>query len=95
MELTKELLLQIAANSRLKLSEEEVSEFLPQLKEVMEVFSKLEEVNTDHVEPAFHPITVRNVFREDKVEDCFSEEEVFDSAVKNKEEGYFKGPKAV
>ena len=89
MEFTKELLLQIAANSRLTLTEKEAEEFLPQLKEVMDAFSTLEEVNTDHVEPAFHPIPVCNVFREDEVEECFSEKEVFDT-VKNKEGGYFK-----
>jgi aspartyl-tRNA(Asn)/glutamyl-tRNA(Gln) amidotransferase subunit C len=94
MKLDKEELLKIAKNARLQLSEAEVEEFLPQVSEILDVFAKLDEVDTTDVKPSFHPIPVENVFREDEVTECLSKSEVF-KGVKNKEEDYFKGPKAV
>ena len=94
MKLDKELLLNVANNSRLKLTEKEVELFLPQLEEVMKVFESISEVDTKNIEPAFHPIVVQNIVREDVPDECLTTEEVFQD-VKNKEEGYFKGPKAV
>ena len=94
MKLDKEVLQNIAKNARLELTEDETKQFLPQLQEILNVFSKLDEVNTEGVEPSFHPIPVENVFRDDKVEECLSKDKVFQD-VKNKEDGFFKGPKAV
>jgi aspartyl-tRNA(Asn)/glutamyl-tRNA(Gln) amidotransferase subunit C len=94
MKLDRELLLNIAQNSRLKITEEEVELFLPQLEEVMAVFESISKVDTQNIEPAFHPIIVQNIVREDVTDECLTTEEVFQD-VKNKEEGFFKGPKAV
>lgn len=94
MKLDSNLIKKVAKNARLSLTEEEIKKFLPQLKEILDVFSKLNEVNTDKVEPSFQPIEVKNVFRDDVVEESLDEEEVFLN-VKNKKDGYFKGPKAV
>ena len=94
MKLDRELLLNIAKNARLSLTEEEIAEFLPQLSEVLDVFSKLNDVKTDNVKPSFHPIPIENVMRDDKVEKSFSSQEVFQD-VKNKENHFFKGPKAI
>ncbi len=94
MKLNKDLLQKIAANARLDLSKQEIKELLPQLKEVLDVFSQLQQVDTTGIEPSFHPIPLENVTREDDVKECFTRKEVF-SNVKNKEKDYFKGPKAI
>ncbi len=94
MKLDKELIKKVADNARLKLTDKEVDKFLPQFKEILDVFSKLNKVDTEKVKPSFQPIKVKNVFRDDVVEESLSEEEVFQN-VKNKEKGYFRGPKAV
>jgi aspartyl-tRNA(Asn)/glutamyl-tRNA(Gln) amidotransferase subunit C len=94
MKLNKVLLEKIAQNARLELSEKEMKNLLPELQEVLKMFSVLDEITVDQVKPSFQPIKVENVFREDKVEEGFTQEEVF-LHVKNKEDGYFKGPKAV
>jgi len=94
MQLNEDLLKRIAKNARLELSSKEVDEFLPQLKEVLDVFSKISEVNTDNTELAVHSIDLKNVTREDKAEESLSQE----TALKNtehKKDGYFKGPKVV
>ncbi len=94
MELDKELIQKVAKNARLELTDSEIKKFLPQLKEILDVFFKLNKVDTENVSPSFQPIEVKNVFRDDVVEESLDEDEVFLN-VKNKENGYFKGPKAV
>ncbi len=94
MKLDKELLNSIATNARLTLTPKEEKDFIPQLKEILNVFSVLDKVNTKGVKPSFQPIPIKDVMREDIVEPCLTEEGIFLN-VKNKENGFFKGPKAI
>jgi aspartyl-tRNA(Asn)/glutamyl-tRNA(Gln) amidotransferase subunit C len=94
MEVDKSLLDHVASLARLKLTEREVKKFLPQLKEILDVFSKLTEVDTDKIKPSFHPVELKNVMREDKAKECLSQEEAL-SLTEKKKDGYFKGPRAV
>lgn len=94
MKLDKELLKRVANNARLNLKESEIKEFLPQLKEILEAFSKLDKIRTDKVEPSFHPLEIKDVFREDIPGKSLSQEEAL-SLTKHKKNGYFKGPRAV
>jgi aspartyl-tRNA(Asn)/glutamyl-tRNA(Gln) amidotransferase subunit C len=94
MKLDKKLLQDIATNARLDLSDKEIKQLLPQLKEILKLFSQLKTVNTKGVKPSFQPITVENVLRADTVEECLTPEAVF-LRVKNRKDNYFKGPKAV
>ncbi len=84
----------VAEIARLKLTEKEKEKFIPQLKEALEFFSKLSEVNTDNIEPSFHPVEIRNAMREDAEGRCISQGEAL-SLSEHKKDGYFKGPKAV
>jgi len=90
----RELLLKVAANARLRLSEEEIEKFLPQFQDILDAFSKIDELDTKEVKPSFQPIARENVMRDDKVEKCLSQEEAL-SNTKHKKDGYFKGPKVV
>jgi len=84
----------VAETARLKLTEDEINKFLPQLKESLEFFSKLQEVNTDNVKPSFHPVEIKNVMREDVEKECLSQDDAL-SLTEHKKDGYFKGPRAV
>ena len=88
----KDLLKRVAENARLKLDEEEIDNFTTQLKDILGTFKSLDKVNTDKVEPSFHPQEISDVYREDKAEK-------FDwdplANTKHKEKKYFKGPKIV
>ncbi len=90
----KDLLLRVAENARLVLSESEIEEFLPQLKDVLDFFSVLDEVDVSSVEESFHPVLLENVFRSDSPKECLSQEEALSNSINNKD-GYFKGPKVV
>src|SRR3989338_1401585 len=90
----KELILKVAKNARLNLSEEVVKKFLPQLQEILEAFSKIDELNVEKAKPSFQPLEQNNVWRKDAVKECLSQEEAL-SLTKHKKNGYFKGPRVV
>ena len=94
MEINKETILNVAANSRLNLTDKEINEFIPQIKSILDAFSKIEKADTNKVEPSFQPIEVKNVFREDKVEKSLTQEEAL-SNTRHKKDGFFKGPKTL
>ena len=92
MQIDKNLIKKVARNARL--DEKDAEKLLPDFKEILEFFSTLDEVNTEGVEPSIHPIKIKNVLREDNVEECYSQEDIL-SNTKNKKDGFFKGPKAI
>ncbi len=84
----------VAQNARLNLSKVELKKLVPEIKECLDFFSKIDELDADSEEPSFQPIETKNVFREDKVKESLSQEEAL-SNTKLKKDGYFKGPKVV
>jgi len=94
MQINKKLIEHVAALTRLKLTDKEVKEFMPQLKEILNTFSKIDKVNTDNTEPSFQPVEVKNVMREDIAGGSLTQEEAL-SNTEHKKDGYFKGPKVV
>jgi len=93
MEINEELIKKIAKNARLMLTEQEKEEFLPQLKEILEHFSKLESADTNNLEPTFQPIKLTNIVREDIQKECLSQVEALQNT-KHKKDGFFIGPKS-
>ena len=57
----------IAKVARLELTEDEIEKFTKQLKVILEAFRELDDVDTEGVEPSFHPQELSNVLREDEV----------------------------
>ncbi|MBU0628146.1 MAG: Asp-tRNA(Asn)/Glu-tRNA(Gln) amidotransferase subunit GatC [Nanoarchaeota archaeon] len=94
MKIDKELIEHIASLARLKLTEKEIEKFLPQLKEILNAFSKLDEVNTDNTQPSFHPVELKNMMREDRIKPSLTQEQALSNSKENKD-NYFKGPMAI
>ena len=94
MEIDRKLIEHVAEVARLKLTEEEIEKFLPQLKEALEFFSQLQEVNTNGVKPSFQPVEIKNAMREDYEKQCLGQDDAL-SLTEHKKDGYFKGPRAV
>ena len=94
MQVDKRLLEHVAEVARIKLSEAEIERFLPQLKEALEFFSQLKDVDTENIKPSFQPVNIKNVMREDKERECLSQDDAL-SLTEHKKDGYFKGPRAV
>ena len=94
MNIDRKLLEKVAQVARLKLTEEEIKKFLPQLKEAIAFFSKLEEIETEGIKPSFQPVGLKNSLREDEPKQCLSQDEAL-SLTEHKKDGYFRGPRAI
>jgi len=84
---------EIAQHARLNLTEQEKQQFGNELEDVLDAFDSLDKIDTDGVEPAFHPIDLKGKERDDQPEECLSQEEAL-ANTENQEDGYFKGPRS-
>ena len=57
----------IARLARLHFKEDELKVYESQIQNILSFVEKLKEVNVDGVQPTSHPLSLSNVFREDKV----------------------------
>lgn len=87
----KEEVKKVAENARIDVTEEEAEEFSEEFENILEKFEKISEVDTEDVEPAFHPIDVEATTREDEEGETLSKEKVFQNT-ENSEQDFFKGP---
>jgi len=84
----------IAELARLKFSETELESFTHDLNEILAYVEKLNELDTENVEPLSHPVEGVNVFREDIVKESIPHEEALKNAPQRDEE-FFKVPKVI
>jgi len=82
----------VAKLSRLDLSEDEVQEFTGQLGAIIEYVEKMNELDTDNVEPLAHCLPVSNVFREDSVRESIGTDKALANAP-DRDDSFFKVPK--
>ena len=84
----------IAELARLKFEEKELDQFTNELNEILTYVEKLNELDTENVEPLSHPIEGVNNFREDIVKPSIQREEALKNAP-DKDEEFFKVPKVI
>jgi len=94
MSVTKKDVEYIAELARLKFKEKELENFTHQLNEILSYVDKLNELNTDNVEPLSHPIENINVFRNDELKQSISTEDALKNA-SDKTDEFFKVPKVI
>ena len=82
----------VAKLSRLDLTEAEVEEFTGQLSAILEYVEKMNELDTENVEPLAHCLAVSNVFREDSIKESLGTENTLANAPQRDGE-FFKVPK--
>jgi aspartyl-tRNA(Asn)/glutamyl-tRNA(Gln) amidotransferase subunit C len=93
MALTGDQVRWVAHLARLEFSPEELALFTDQLSAIVEYVNKLQEVNTDGVEPMAHALPIQNVFRPDELGVCLPVEEALANAPDRR--GDFYGVPAV
>jgi aspartyl-tRNA(Asn)/glutamyl-tRNA(Gln) amidotransferase subunit C len=76
MKLTAEDIESVARLSRLELTEEEKQTLTGHINRLLEHFERLQELDTENVEPTSHVIPVYNVFRKDEPRPSLPVEEV-------------------
>ncbi|MCR4418184.1 MAG: Asp-tRNA(Asn)/Glu-tRNA(Gln) amidotransferase subunit GatC [Ignavibacteria bacterium] len=94
MKVTRELVIHIAELAHLKLKDDEIEKFQQELNQILEYVDKLNELETENVEPLSHPLPVINVAREDKLVPSVKREEALKNAPDSTEE-FFKVPKVI
>ena len=84
----------VAKLSRLDLSECEVESLSGELSAILEYIEKLNELDTESVEPLAHCLPIHNVLRADEVTESLSNEQALANAPQRAGE-YFKVPKVL
>ncbi|RMD55177.1 MAG: Asp-tRNA(Asn)/Glu-tRNA(Gln) amidotransferase subunit GatC [Nitrospirae bacterium] len=84
----------VAQLAMLGLNEEEKELYGKQLGDIIKFMNKLNELNTEDVEPTSHVVDINNVFREDEPKESLPREEVLKNAP-DKEDGFFKVPRII
>lgn len=94
MKVDKETLERIAHLSRLYLKKEEEETLLQNMNNIVDWMEKLNELDTEGVEPLYHITETTNNLREDEVKDELPREKAFFNAPKH-DDTFFRVPKVV
>jgi len=92
--INKELVDQLAHLSRLSFDEESKNEMLNDLNKILTFVEKLNEVNTDGVEPLIYMVDEVNILREDVMHQEITQDEGLKNAPKH-DSDYFRVPRFV
>ncbi len=84
----------IALLARLELSAEEEAAFATQLDHILTHFQKLDELDTDNVEPTAHIVEMATPFRDDAVTNTPAVDALLANAPE-RDERFFKVPKII
>ncbi len=82
----------VAKLARLQLTEREVEEFTEQLGAILGYVEKMNELDTEQVEPLAHCLPISNVFRADEVRPSLGTDRALANAPE-RDESFFKVPK--
>ncbi len=94
MKIERDDVLHIAKLSKLQLNEEEISMYSDQLSDILTYIEKLDELDTDGVEPTMNIVGKTNAFREDVILESLP----VDVALKNApevEDNHFAVPRVI
>jgi len=94
MKITRKEVEYVAHLARLRLSEDEAEKFTAQMDQILSYFEKLNELNTEGIEPTSHSVPMVNAFREDLVKPSLPVDDALVNAP-DKEGNFFKVPKII
>ena len=94
MSVSKDDVKKIAELARLKFSDSEIENYTSEMNDILGYVEKLNELDTENVEPLSHPIENNNVFREDVVKQSTEHERALKNAP-DKTSEHFKVPKVI
>ncbi|MFC4077624.1 Asp-tRNA(Asn)/Glu-tRNA(Gln) amidotransferase subunit GatC [Salinithrix halophila] len=91
MAISKEQVEHVAKLARLYLTEEEAQQYTGQLNKILGFADKLNELDTEDVEPTSHVLPMANVLREDEEKPSLEREKALTNAPDQKD-GMFRVP---
>jgi len=94
MKITEDQVAGVGKLARLAMTPDEMTRFSVQLSSILTYVEKLNELNTDNIEPTSHVLPLSNIFREDNVAPSLSVDAVLQNAPE-KEGHFFRVPKII
>ncbi len=94
MTITRDDVLHIARLSRLELADDEVETYRASLSDILGYVEKLDELDTEDIEPTTHAVETRMRLRDDDVDARLTCEDVLSNAPAS-QDGMFEVPKIV
>ncbi|MEK7702406.1 MAG: Asp-tRNA(Asn)/Glu-tRNA(Gln) amidotransferase subunit GatC [Nitrospirota bacterium] len=94
MQISEKQVENVAKLARLAVSPDEIKRFAEQLSGILTYVEKLNELNTEGIEPTSHPLPLFNIFREDQVAVSLPMDAVLGNAPE-KDEPFFRVPKII
>ena len=91
---SKQDVLHIATLARLRFDDETAEKFKNDLNNILGYIDKLNELNTDNIEPTSHALDVYTVTREDKAYASLSNDDAMANSART-ESGMFRVPKVI
>ncbi len=94
MKISREEVEHVAGLARLALREEEIEIFTRQLSDILTYVGKLNELDTEDVEPTSHVLPIKNVLREDEIRMSIEREKALGNAP-DRTNGFFRVPRVI
>jgi aspartyl-tRNA(Asn)/glutamyl-tRNA(Gln) amidotransferase subunit C len=94
MKISRQDIEHIAMLARLSLTEDEKELFGVQLSRILDYMEKLNELDTDDIEPTSHVLHISNVMREDTPKDSIPREDALLNAP-DRTEKFYRVPKII
>ena len=95
MAITKEDVLHLAKLSNISLSEDQIEPLMKDLDNIVGYISQLDELDTEGVEPTYQCFDMKNVWREDVIEDFEANREDLLGLTVESEDNQIKVPKVL
>jgi aspartyl-tRNA(Asn)/glutamyl-tRNA(Gln) amidotransferase subunit C len=88
VKMDKNDILRVAELARLELTDEEKAEFSRQLSDIISYVEKINELNTENVDPTDHIVDLKNVLRDDAVTESIEKKKLEKIAPRFEEEHF-------
>jgi aspartyl-tRNA(Asn)/glutamyl-tRNA(Gln) amidotransferase subunit C len=90
--ISKQQVQKVAKLARLDLTDTEITQLTSQLSAILQYVEKMDQLDTETVEPLAHSLPVKNCFRQDKIKDSLGTEKTLSNAPQ-RDGDFFKVPK--
>jgi len=84
----------VASLSRIDIEDKDAKKFTKELESILSYIKKLEKLDVSNISPTSHVLSIKNVFREDKIKDSLGQKKALQIS-RETEKGAFKVPKVI
>lgn len=94
MKITADEAAKMAALAQIKMNEREAAEYTGELNSIMAYIDRIKVLDTDDIQPTIYVLPLQNVWREDEMQPCLSNEQALANAAET-EAGMYLVPRVI